>query len=531
MAGLSGLPLATADGASKAAPPSIEDVVASVAQAEGIPARSVAKAKRQLAEQRGIAMYLAQTYAHASPAELSRYFQMDHSTVAYWCSKVKTSVVQETGALATRVERSLAVLREGFDVNISRAPVSIGQRFEGAPGPALRVPVETIVAVVADSQGLPVSQVMSPTRSEGKFARGLAIYLTRKLNTVSYKTAVRAFGLKDHTTGKYWYDHFETAAVSLPVDAEALREVTRRIETIAVGLEAAPTSLTRDRPSRALQGIAAIVARSQGLPLHELFAAQDADARTARAVTMYLANRIDGTTPTSLSRQFGFVDPTTVSYWCERVGHAVVQNPQDAAGIEQLADRVMEMRAGLVAAPPSLSEREATPPTVLSIGRTPETAAGTPAPVPQGPVRVLAPRQAALAATTRAEPWNVAVQRIAEVLRADAVMVTLKHDRIALGDLLESPRGRELVEALRDIYLVDRLPAIDARRAGLEADRNAAIARMESQNQQQRKLYSGLRMAIAPRRDAVMMHVGRAVSHERAHRIEQKAPSLAFALG
>lgn len=517
--------------------PSIADVLRVVARCENASPYDILSAQtKELSTLRGLTAFLGHKYARASFTELGRELNgCDRTTILYWCETIAKRVAEDP-SWAARVDGARAALAHEFDLDHALViPEPRGQALRAGPSGHFdfqRRGPSAIAAIVAESQGIGVEDVMRGTTPELCFARGLAMYLTRLETDLTLREIGLAFGMLDHTSPLHWCQKLEREAARDGNTAAGVTELRTRARRVVLGFEEPPRVQQKSVSPQVHGTVLSVVASSQRLSLSDIYEPRrEPAALFARQIAMYLLRRMERASYPRLQQTFGLGCHKTAMAACRHIEELIGTDEAFATRMTGLVERIAAIQRGAQSLAPVVDD--ALPP--LLDHRAPRRHAEGPGlrdvaepirtqrrPVP------LKQRAPKVRVDSELGPWAAARRDIERTLRPQRVMVAAGGHRVPLADLVAGPRGTALLDALAEVYLIDRLTGLDAQRLGLTAARNAALAKVE-RDPYARKVNAALRLAIEPCRDAVMSHVGVALQADRQRRFEQTLQQVAFA--
>jgi hypothetical protein len=484
-------------------PPSVEVIVAVVADLAQTTSADIFAPKGQEArEARRMAIYLCNAMRSELSKETARAFGAEYATVL--STRTEMALKAEDPAFAAvikQIEKRIRLVADGSpslgpalrgEVDPGTIAARIGAVNREAPpirwGARSKPGHDVVIEAVAESLGIEPEAVRYQQTLEARRARHLAIYLTNTLRHEPLAETARTFGV-DHTTVLYAREKMLEESKQ-PNVAEKIATLGQVIADRASGLARppVPTMPSQQRNVSDLfteQTLAA--AEFHGTSIERILSrSREPVDVAARYLAIYLCRRKSDVVQPVIG-EFFERDRTVVVEATEHIERKL----RDDANFKAVVDQLLSSH------PFTRNREEAT------IARAPATQVGR---------------------ASQAVP--IVNRRPLANLQSLTTPIRIGGKKLSLGSALHSSdHGDRLTSALRDIFLVDALTEIDARRLGLAAPRREAIAR-STNDSTYRKLIFGLRTAIEPNRKAVFAALDQMIALERTRQIEPATISL-----
>lgn len=152
--------------------------------------------------------------------------ELDENLVFYIAEKIKSNTRQIEGVM-TKLNALIKIENKKPNISIVQSFIKdIINDTENTP-----ISVEKIISEVARSYNVSESDILSNRRSANLvLARKVAMYITREITDLSYKSIGEAFG-KDHTTVLYGVQTIEEFLQDKPYEKELIDDIIKNLKS------------------------------------------------------------------------------------------------------------------------------------------------------------------------------------------------------------------------------------------------------------------------------------------------------------
>ncbi len=152
---------------------------------------------------------------------------LDENLVFYIAEKIKSNTRQIEGVM-TKLNALIKIENKKPNISIVQSFIKdIINDTENAP-----ISIEKIIGEVARSYNVSENDILSNKRSANLvLARKVAMYITREITDLSYKSIGEAFG-KDHTTVLYGVQTIEKFLQDKPYEKELIEDIIKNLKSV-----------------------------------------------------------------------------------------------------------------------------------------------------------------------------------------------------------------------------------------------------------------------------------------------------------